>query len=99
MNLISITHFNVKLHKIDSNLSNSNNHLVIAGKTKKLNITLPCVVRLYERISGNLVESTWSDIEGSYSFFNLNKNTKYYVMAMDPKSQFNAVIQDNVVPK
>ena len=32
-------------------------------------------------------------------FYNLNDEERFFVVAHHPKLQFNAVIQDNVVPK
>ena len=36
---------------------------------------------------------------GDYSFLGLTTDIKTFVIAFDAKKQFNAVIQDNVVPK
>ncbi|MCK4100807.1 hypothetical protein [Acinetobacter radioresistens] len=55
-------------------------------------------VRLFEKLSGKLVVETLTDSLGNYSFKNLSK-TSFFLVTHDPASQFNAVIQDNVVPK
>lgn len=39
------------------------------------------------------------DTDGKYSFAGLNTELKTFIVAFDNKKQFNAVIQDNVVPK
>ena len=39
------------------------------------------------------------DQNGNYQFLGLNTDLKTFVVAFDKKQQFNAVIQDNVVPK
>lgn len=39
------------------------------------------------------------DTNGNYQFLGLNTDLKTFVVAFDQKQQFNAVIQDNVVPK
>ena len=39
------------------------------------------------------------DSEGDYQFNGLGANLKTFIVAFDQNQQFNAVIQDNVVPK
>lgn len=39
------------------------------------------------------------DSEGNYQFNGLSINLKTFIAAFDQNQQFNAVIQDNVVPK
>ena len=39
------------------------------------------------------------DSEGNYSFLDLPRDLVAFIAAFDRKKQFNAVIQDNVVPK
>lgn len=85
--------------KIPNNIFFSRKHrLSIAGTTQRNGIKSPAYVRVYEKISGNLIANSISDKFGNYSFFNLFPGC-YVVVAIDPASQFNAVIQDNVVPK
>ena len=60
---------------------------------------LPCRVRLFERKSGLLMSEIATDSQGYYAFYNLNDEERFFVVAHHPKIQFNAVIQDNVVPK
>ena len=57
-----------------------------------------CDVRLHEKSTGILVNRTLTKEDGSYFFKNLNKG-KFILIATDYVGNFNAVIQDNVVPK
>lgn len=70
----------------------------IQGKVMQLSIPLPCRVRLFEKMSGRMILDTKTDINGNYAFENISKS-KYFIVAHHPASQYNAVIQDNVVPK
>ncbi|OFE44893.1 hypothetical protein BJN41_00465 [Acinetobacter towneri] len=74
----------------------------ILGTTKKLGQIYPNVtIRLYERLSGNKlhVADTSSDKNGVYKFLNLPSDREFYVVGIDPASQYNAVIQDKVIAK
>ena len=70
----------------------------IKGTIKELNIPIPCRVRLFESSSGQMVADVLTDAAGNCQFTSLTK-IKYFIVAHHPTSQFNAVIQDNVVPK
>ena len=70
----------------------------IMGQVKELGNNIPCRVRLFEKTSGRLIADVATDEIGNYAFPNLIK-TRFFVVAHHPASQFNAVIQDNVVPK
>ena len=72
--------------------------LMIKGQVKELGNNIPCRVRLFEKSTGRLIADVATDEVGNYEFLNLIK-TKFFVVAHHPTSQFNAVIQDNVVPK
>lgn len=72
--------------------------LRIKGSVSELNIPIPCRVRLFEKLSGRLIADKLTDENGFYEFDHLTK-TKFFIVAHHPASQFNAVIQDNVVPK
>ncbi|MNE89280.1 hypothetical protein D3C80_1866770 [compost metagenome] len=56
-------------------------------------------MRIYEKSSGRLIDQKYSNTNGDYKFINLKIGIKYTIIGFDPKSEFNAVIQDNVVPK
>lgn len=71
----------------------------ISGQVKKSGFAYPCIVSLHDRVSRNVIAQVETDLLGNYKFENLNKSFRFFVMATDPASQSNAVIQDNVVPK
>lgn len=72
--------------------------LAIKGQVKELNISFPCRLRLFERISGRLISEVMTDQSGNYVFNHLTTN-KFFIVAHHPLNQFNAVIADLVVPK
>ena len=76
----------------------SNKGLSIKGQVKEVGAPIPCRLRLFEKISGRLIADKLTDENGFYEFDHLTK-TKFFIVAHHPASQFNAVIQDNVVPK
>lgn len=71
----------------------------IAGQVKKLGLAYPCFVSVHERVGRKLLEIKQTDRHGNYYFENLNMSFKFFVVAIDINNNFNAVIQDNVVPK
>lgn len=72
--------------------------LSIKGRVSQLGLPLPCYIRLFEKDTGRLIFEKLTDTRGFYEFDHLTK-TKFFIVAHHPASQFNAVIQDNVVPK
>lgn len=72
--------------------------LNIAGRVTKLNINFPCNVRLYERLTGNLVAQVQTDTLGNYQFVNLKTGFEFTLVAHDHQRQYNAVISDMVKP-
>ena len=70
----------------------------ISGSVKELNIPFPCRVRLFERLSGRLINEVLTDNSGNYEFNHLTAN-KFFIVAHHPLNQYNAVIADLVVPK
>lgn len=64
----------------------------------ELGDNIPCRVRLFEKSTGRLIEDVATDNSGHYEFDHLAK-TRFFIVAHHPASQYNAVIQDNVVPK
>ena len=72
--------------------------LSIKGQVKKKNVPFACRVKLHEKLSGRLIAEVATDPNGFYEFDHLTR-TKFYVVAHHPTAEFNAVIQDNVVPK
>ena len=88
----------------------SNNHfqniqggLVIAkiqGSVKKLGQQYQdATVVLYNKANLQPITMRKPDQLGNYQFFGLNTDLKTFIVAFDKNQQFNAVIQDNVVPK
>ncbi len=72
--------------------------LSITGTVKQKNIPIPCRVRLFEKLSGRMIADVMTDNAGNYVFNHLTQ-AKFFLVAHHPQNQFNAVIQDNVVPK
>lgn len=71
---------------------------IISGMVAELGRPVSRTVRAYMRSTGILLGSTVSDKNGRYKMY-LPLSYAYTVVAIDPKKLFNAVIQDNVVPK
>lgn len=71
---------------------------VITGLTLEMGVSKSKLVRIYSRGNGSLIASTKSDENGVYKVY-LPLDLAYTIVAIDEHKQFNAVIQDNVVPK
>lgn len=72
----------------------------IQGSVKKLGQQYQdSLVVLYNKANLQPIAVRKPDQNGNYSFLGLNTNLKTFVVALDQQQQFNAVIQDNVVPK
>lgn len=72
----------------------------IQGSTKKLGHQYKdALVVLYNKANLQPIAVRKPDQNGNYSFLGLNTDLKTFIVAFDQKRQFNAVIQDNVVPK
>lgn len=71
----------------------------IKGVSRKLGLPVQCLVRLYEKSSGQLVGQQVSAKNGAYAFYGLSNFHLFYVVAHEPATKYNAVIQDNVVAK
>lgn len=57
------------------------------------------IVVLYNKSNLRPIAVSKPDISGHYQFLNLYADLKTFIVAFDQKQQYNAVIQDNVVPK
>ena len=90
-----------KLQRPIITISNSNQGLgKVDGVTKKLGSNYsPVPVCLFRRDNRQLLWETKSKADGSYAFRNIAVGLECFVVAFDPNNQYNAVIQDNVVPK
>lgn len=71
---------------------------VISGTVFELGVPVSREVRVYSRSSGILLATTTSNESGHYKIY-LPSDSSYTVISKDPHKKFNAVIQDNVVPK
>ncbi len=72
---------------------------MLKGSTKKLGANYAFQkVCLYSCANNQLIAATASDENGNYQF-EVSSAAPVYVVALDNAKQFNAVIQDNVVPK
>lgn len=70
----------------------------IRGQVLKRGINIPCRVRLFVKSTGQLFKDIVTDENGYYEFNEIPLN-RYYVVAHDPDGEYNAVIQDNIIPK
>lgn len=90
------------LHSSSSQQSIATGPIVakIMGSTKKLGQRYQnATVVLYNKANLQPIAIRKPDENGNYSFLGLNTDLKTFIVAFDQKRQFNAVIQDNVVPK
>lgn len=72
----------------------------IKGSTKKLNVIYPGVeVCVFNRSNKQLLWTTLSKSDGSYTFRNLAVGLECFVTAFDPRREYNAVIADGVKAK
>lgn len=72
----------------------------ISGSTKKLGDTYNgAIVVLYNKANLQPIAVRKPDQNGDYQFLGLNTDLKTFIVAFDQQQQFNAVIQDNVVPE
>ena len=72
----------------------------IQGSVKKLGSAYQNAnVVLYNKANLQPMAIQKPDQNGNYQFLGLNTDLKTFIIAFDKNQQFNAVIQDNVVPK
>lgn len=72
----------------------------IKGSVKKLGDSYQNAnVVLYNKANLQPIAIQKPDQNGNYQFLGLNTDLKTFIVAFDKNQQFNAVIQDNVVPK
>jgi hypothetical protein len=71
----------------------------INGTTKKLGVNYsPVPVCLFRRDNRQLLWETTSKPDGSYFFRNIAVGLECFIVAFDPNNQYNAVIQDKLIP-
>lgn len=72
----------------------------IKGTTKKLGSNYSdATIVLYNKSNLTPIGSTKPNENGDYQFLGLNNSVVCFIVAFDNKKQYNAVIQDQVVPK
>lgn len=72
----------------------------VMGSIKKLGQQYQnATVVLYNKANMLPIAIRKPDQNGDYQFLGLNTDLKTFIVAFDRKQQFNAIIQDNVVPK
>lgn len=72
----------------------------VSGSVKKLGLAFSsAIVVCYDKRTLTAIKATKPDINGGYFFYGLNNSLKCFVVAFDQNEQYNAVIQDMVVPK
>ena len=72
----------------------------VTGSVKKLGQQYQnATVVLFNKANLQPIAVRKPDQNGNYQFLGLNTDLKTFIVAFDKKQQYNAVIQDNVVPK
>ena len=80
-----------------SALNNTRKTGFISGQTTEGGIAVSARVMCYHRMSGRLVDTTYSNDNGYYRFMGLIAGVKYYVTSLDENNnstRYNAVTQD-----
>lgn len=73
---------------------------MIKGTTKKVGANYsPVPVCVFRRDNRQLIWEIKSKADGSYAFKNIAVGLECFVVAFDPKEEYNAVIQDKVIAK
>ena len=82
------------------NFGTKNTVAKIQGSVKKLGEQYKeARVILYDKANLQPIAVRKPDHNGNYQFLGLNTDLKTFIVAFDNQKQYNAVIQDNVVPK
>lgn len=84
--------------KIETGSLSTSRRSVVVGAVSQLGYPISREVRAYSRSNGILLASTKSGNNGKYKMY-LPDDVAYTIVAIDKNKQYNAVIQDNVVPK
>lgn len=83
-----------------SDFGTSNTVAGVKGTTKKLGSNYSdALVVLYTKNNLLPIASRKPNSDGEYQFLGLNNSLLCFIVAFDNKKQYNAVIQDQVVPK
>ncbi|WP_270386876.1 hypothetical protein [Acinetobacter guillouiae] len=84
----------------DVGFGNKNTIGIIKGTTQKLgNKYQNALIVLFSKVNFQPIAFRKPDIDGSYQFLGLNNSLNCFIVAFDDSKQYNAVIQDSVVPK
>ena len=84
----------------NSNFGRQNTIASIQGSVKKLGDKYShALVVLYNKANLLPIATRKPDANGSYQFLGLNTDLTCFIVALDKHQQYNAVIQDMVVPK
>lgn len=87
--------FAAQLNQINLYRSRVNGPGYITGIVKVLDVPSARAVRLYDRVSGELLRTTQSASDGSYRFNNVQLSRKYMAVALDDAG--NTVVYDAAV--
>lgn len=98
MNISLITTYNVGTSSYPT-LQQERFIYSIKGQVQQLGIGRSALVNLYDKRTYQHLSTVKTDENGNYKFTGLAKVKTYFVISHHPQSLFNAVIQDNVVPK
>ena len=72
----------------------------VKGSVQKLNQHYKqATIALFNKENFQIIGLRKPDENGNYKFAGLSTNLKTFIVAFDTNKQYNAVIQDNVVPK
>ena len=85
---------------LNANFGSKNTLAKIKGSVKALGQQYQNAnVVLYNKANLQPIAVRRPDQNGNYQFLGLNTDLKTFIVAFDANNQYNAVIQDNVVPK
>lgn len=93
---ISLSNKSSALNIYSNDESGSLSGLVTQGESGELRLPLKAEVLLYDRMTNNLLQRTWSDNSGAYSFNGLDAGREYYAVTVHPDRTYNAVVQDGL---
>lgn len=72
---------------------------IVARKNTPAEAPLVRRVRLHRSRDGMLVRETWSKVDGSYEFLNINMNYEYDTIAWDHEMSYRSVVANNLKPE
>lgn len=84
----------------NTNFGASSTVTSIKGTVKKLGEKYQnAMVALFVKKNLSPIAIRKPNSDGSYQFLGVNMDSKFFIVSFDNQNQYNAVIQDNVVPK